>query len=174
MERDIFIITVFCLVSEQMNILRKSYKIRHCGFAPALSDEEVIIIEICDDNFKHSTDKDLFNYFKAHYQEWFPNLKTALYLLVKRLICGSSTPWFRNKSRARHNNFRLPCKWLTPFPFRFANGLGNQRQMFQNLCRLWLLWLERTALLQFQTRFALFENRDDNFCRALARTSAQR
>ena len=75
MERDIFIITVFCLVSEQMNILRKSYKIRHGGFTPALSDEEVITIEICGEFFKHSTDKDLFNYFKAHYQDWFPNLK---------------------------------------------------------------------------------------------------
>lgn len=75
MERDIFIITVFCLVSEQMNILRKSDPIRHGGFAPALSDEEVITIEICGEFFKHSTDKDLFNYFKAHYQDWFPNLK---------------------------------------------------------------------------------------------------
>lgn len=75
MERDIFIITVFCLVSEQMNVLRKSYKIRHGGFTPALSDEEVITIEICGEFFKHSTDKDLFNYFKAHYQDWFPNLK---------------------------------------------------------------------------------------------------
>ncbi|MCA1624129.1 MAG: IS982 family transposase, partial [Acidobacteria bacterium] len=57
-----------------MNILRKSYPVRHGGFAPALSDEEVIPIEICGEFFKHSTDKDLFNYFKAHYQSWFPNL----------------------------------------------------------------------------------------------------
>ena len=60
---------VFCLVSEQMQILRKSYKIRHGGFAPALSDEEVMTIEICGEFFKHSTDKDIFNYFKAHYQD---------------------------------------------------------------------------------------------------------
>lgn len=58
-----------------MDILRKSYQIRRGGFAPALSDEEVITIEICGEFFKHSTDKDLFNYFKAHYQAWFPNLK---------------------------------------------------------------------------------------------------
>ena len=75
MERDDFIIMVFCLVSEQMQILRKSHKIRRGGFAPALSDEEVITIEICGEFFKHSTDKDLFNYFKAHYQDWFPNLR---------------------------------------------------------------------------------------------------
>ncbi len=75
MERDTFIIMVFCLVSEQMNILRKSYSIRHGGFAPALSDEEVMTLEICGEFFKLSTDKDLFNYFKAHYQSWFPHLQ---------------------------------------------------------------------------------------------------
>lgn len=75
MERDTFIIMVYCLVVREMNILRKSYQIRRGGFAPALSDEEVITIEICGEFFKYSTDKDLFNYFKAHYQDWFPNLK---------------------------------------------------------------------------------------------------
>jgi len=75
MERDIFIITVFCLVSEQLDILRESYPMRRGGFAPALSDEEVITMEICGEYFKLSTDKDLFNYFKAHYGDWFPNLK---------------------------------------------------------------------------------------------------
>ena len=75
MERDTFIITVFCLVSEQMNILRKIYPLRRGGFTPALSDEEVIAIEICGEFFKLSTDKDLFNYFKAHYEDWFPALQ---------------------------------------------------------------------------------------------------
>jgi hypothetical protein len=32
-------------------------------------------MEICGEYFKLSTDKDLFNYFKAHYGDWFPNLK---------------------------------------------------------------------------------------------------
>jgi hypothetical protein len=75
MERDIFIIMVFCLVSEQLQILRKSYRVRRGGFAPALTDEEVITIEICGEYFKLNTDKDIFNYFKAHYQDWFPALK---------------------------------------------------------------------------------------------------
>src|SRR2546423_2397688 len=75
MERDTFIIMVFCLVSEQLQILRKSFSVRDGGFAPALSDEEVLTIEICGEYFKHKTDKDLFAYFKAHYQHFFPNLK---------------------------------------------------------------------------------------------------
>jgi hypothetical protein len=35
MERDTFIIMVFCLVSEQLDILRKSVPVRRGGFAPA-------------------------------------------------------------------------------------------------------------------------------------------
>ena len=75
MERDTFIIMVFCLVVEQMQILRKTYPIRRGGFAPALTDEEVITMEICGEYLKQATDKDIYNYFKAHYQSWFPNLK---------------------------------------------------------------------------------------------------
>jgi len=39
-----------------------------------LTDEEVITIEICGEYFKCGTDKDIFNYFQAHYQDWFPCL----------------------------------------------------------------------------------------------------
>ena len=70
MERDTFIIMVFCLVSEQLDILRSSFPVRRGGFAPALSDEEVITMEICGEYFKLSTDKDLFNYFKARINQW--------------------------------------------------------------------------------------------------------
>jgi hypothetical protein len=66
---------VYCLVAEHLQVLRDSYRIRRGGFAPALSDEEVITLEICGEYFKLSTDKDIFNYFKAHYSAWFPNLK---------------------------------------------------------------------------------------------------
>lgn len=32
-------------------------------------------IKICGEFFKRSTNKDLFNYFKAHNQNWVPNFK---------------------------------------------------------------------------------------------------
>ncbi len=45
MERDNFIIMVFCLVSEMYHLLCPQ-PVRRRGFAPALSDEEVITIDI--------------------------------------------------------------------------------------------------------------------------------
>lgn len=74
MDRDSFITTVFCLVSEMYARVVARRPVRHGGFAPALSDEEVITIEICGEYFKHHTDKDLYDYFAAHYRHFFPRL----------------------------------------------------------------------------------------------------
>jgi len=60
MDRDHFIITVYCLVCEHYQAIKARYHIRRGGFAPALTDEEVITIEICGEYFKGGTDKDIF------------------------------------------------------------------------------------------------------------------
>ena len=52
MERDIFIIFVYSLVVETMQIIEKSYKFRTKGFPPKLTDSEVITLEICGEFFK--------------------------------------------------------------------------------------------------------------------------
>ncbi len=75
MDRDTFIITVYCLVVETYKIIKQQYKLRRGGFPPALTDEEVITMEICGEYFKQHTDKDLFDYFQSHYQHFFPNLR---------------------------------------------------------------------------------------------------
>lgn len=74
MDRDEFIITVYCLVCEHYQVSKDTYPLRRGGFAPALSDEEVVTMEICGEYFKLSTDKDLFAYFRTHYAHFFPQL----------------------------------------------------------------------------------------------------
>jgi len=74
MDRDTFIITVYCLVDDEYKKLRTGYRVRHAGFAPELSDAEVITMEICGEYFKQQTDKDLFDYFAQHYRHFFPTL----------------------------------------------------------------------------------------------------
>lgn len=74
MDRDYFIITVYCLVCELYHTLLENRRLRRGGYAPTLTDEEVITIEICGEHFKCGTDKDIFNYFQAHYRDWFPYL----------------------------------------------------------------------------------------------------
>lgn len=74
MDRAHFIITVYCLVCEHYAQICKSRPLRRGGFAPALSDEEVITIEICGEYFKCNTDEDVFAHFQTHYADWFPAL----------------------------------------------------------------------------------------------------
>src|SRR5215510_13252016 len=74
MDRDTFIMTVYCLVEEHYRHLTAACPIRHGGFVPQLSDVEVITMVICGEFFKLSKDTDLFAYFRAHYRSFFPAL----------------------------------------------------------------------------------------------------
>jgi hypothetical protein len=74
MDRDDFIIAVYLLVCEHYQAILKRYRLRRGGFAPALTDEEVITMEICGEYFKLDCDKDLFAYFHTHYAHFFPKL----------------------------------------------------------------------------------------------------
>jgi len=74
MDRDEFIITVYCLVCEHYQRIKSTYPLRRGGFAPALTDEEVITMEICGEYFKLATDKELVAYFRTHYAHFFPRL----------------------------------------------------------------------------------------------------
>ena len=74
MDRDDFIIAVFLVVCDQYQVIQKEYRLRRGGFAPALTDEEVITMEICGEYFKIECDKDIFAYFHTHYRHFFPKL----------------------------------------------------------------------------------------------------
>lgn len=75
MDRDYFIITVYCLVCEHYRVIAADYPLRRGGFAPDLTDEEVITMEICGEYFKLACDTDLFAYFHTHSHHFFPRLQ---------------------------------------------------------------------------------------------------
>jgi hypothetical protein len=74
MDRDDFIIAVFLVVCEHYQAMKNLHRIRRGGFAPMLTDEEVITMEICGEYFKLGCDKDLYAYFRTHYLHFFPKL----------------------------------------------------------------------------------------------------
>jgi len=75
MDRDHFIITVYCLVCEHYQAVTATGSVRRGGFAPALTDEEIITIELCGEYFKQATDEDIFAYVHTHYQAYFPRVR---------------------------------------------------------------------------------------------------
>lgn len=136
MERDDFIIMVFCLVAEELKILRQSHPIRRGGFAPALTDEEVITLELCGEYFKLSTDKDIYNYFKAHYQSWFPALgeRTSFVRQAANLWLFKALMWQQIVRRAEQfsapvqviDTLPIPvCKWVRGVRDKCFAGFGE-------------------------------------------------
>ncbi len=74
MDRDTFIIFVYCLVVEHYWALTLTRALRHGGFEPGLTDQEVITMDICGEYWKLHAETDLFDYFRDHYRHFFPRL----------------------------------------------------------------------------------------------------
>src|SRR5215510_7839714 len=74
MDRDTFIMTVYCLVEEHYRPLTAACPIRHGGFMPQLSDIEGITMISCGACFKLSRDIDLCASCRAHSRACFPAL----------------------------------------------------------------------------------------------------
>lgn len=71
--RDEFIIHVYCLIVQYFQ-RRFPTPLRQAGFAPGLSDEEALTIELVGDFLGMETDKEIYRYFRKHYRDWFPDL----------------------------------------------------------------------------------------------------
>ena len=69
-----FIIEVFCIVDDELKDLLKTMPLRSRGFPPALSDSEVITMEIVGEFLGMDTDKGIHKYFRQHWSQLFPAL----------------------------------------------------------------------------------------------------
>ena len=67
-----FIITVYCLIDELIKKQENIQKIRKRGFQPALSDSEMIAMEIISEFLGIDTDKGAWEYFCNHWRFLFP------------------------------------------------------------------------------------------------------
>ena len=77
---EYFIIAVFCKVDELLKEITVSQKVRTKGFEPALSDSEVMTMEIVAEYRGIDTDKGIWQYFREHWRGWFPALKKSHHL----------------------------------------------------------------------------------------------
>lgn len=72
MDLNTLIVAVFCEVDDWFI---EQEKLRGRGPEPTLSDPEVLTMEIVGEFLGIDAEKDLYAYFKRHYQEWFPALR---------------------------------------------------------------------------------------------------
>lgn len=69
-----FIIAVFCRVDDWLKAVTTERPIRRKGFAPALSDSEVMTMEIVAEYQGIDADSAIWQYFRRHWWAWFPRL----------------------------------------------------------------------------------------------------
>jgi hypothetical protein len=74
MTLDDYILTVFCLVDDQLRALHLDH-LRQRGFAPLLCDSEILTIELVGEFLGFDQDTQLFWYFRRHHAGAFPNLR---------------------------------------------------------------------------------------------------
>lgn len=71
---DDFIISVYCCVDNLYNEVLKGKRLRQRGFAPIITDSEVMTMEIVGEFLGLETDTKIWEYFKRHWNHWFPLL----------------------------------------------------------------------------------------------------
>ena len=91
-----FIINVFCCVDDLWHQITQGKKIRKGGFEPSLGDSEVITMEIVGEFLGIETDKGIWSYFRPHWLDFFPRIKSRKLLADKHLIYGATNSSYRN------------------------------------------------------------------------------
>lgn len=74
MSIDDFIISVFCLIDDELKKMLKEQKLRQRGPSPALHDSEVLTIEIVGEFLGMDCDKNIWKYVKRHWLHFFPKI----------------------------------------------------------------------------------------------------
>lgn len=74
MELEDHIIAIYVRIEEIYKKITADRPLRRGGFAPALSDVEVLTMEIVGEMEGRNGDRAIWWYFDTHWRDWFPNL----------------------------------------------------------------------------------------------------
>ena len=162
MPLDEFIINVYCEICEAYAAVT-STPLRRRGFAPTLSDEEALTMEIVGAYLGMSQDKQIWSYFHCHWRAWFPRLGAR-----STFVRQSANLWALKQCMHRHWVRRLgACKGAVhlvdgfPVPvchFRrahFSQGVSGRGDV-------WLLRLQTADLLRLQGHATHQQGRGDS------------
>ena len=120
------IIAVYLGIEERFPRLIQAHPPRARGFAPSLSDTELITLEIVGELLRYHTDIDIWRYGKRHWHSWFPaipdrttfvrhaaNLWAYKQLLYQQLLIDLSR-WHSYKFKlGKHTAKKRGILWLT-------------------------------------------------------------
>ena len=111
-----FIIAVFCCVDDLLKEITQGKPIRRGGFAPALSDAEVMTMEIVGEYQGITTDKGIWQYFHWHWLSWFPHLTSRTSWLRQAANLGQYKALLQQRLAARMGAFSAEVHLIDGFP----------------------------------------------------------
>jgi hypothetical protein len=76
MDLDVVIIAVYCLVDDAIPQVLKGHRLRRRGPEPILADSEVVTMGVVREDLGLVQDSALFAYFRRHYAQFFPVLRS--------------------------------------------------------------------------------------------------
>lgn len=79
-----YIINVFCLIDDLYQELLQTIKTRKSGYAPILTDSELIAMLIVGEFLGISDNKKIWLYFKSNYLNYFPHLNIVHYKIFNK------------------------------------------------------------------------------------------
>jgi Transposase DDE domain len=96
MDLATFIVTVYCWITDTLKQILGSKRVRQRGPDPVMTDGEVLTMEVVGEFMGLDQDKKIFGYFRRHWSDFFPALRTihrttfvrqaaGLYALKQRL-----------------------------------------------------------------------------------------
>lgn len=74
MDLDTQIVAVFCRIDDTLRCILREQRLRQRGPQPALSDAEVLTMEVVGEFLGFSQDTAIYRYFRQHYRHFFPAL----------------------------------------------------------------------------------------------------
>jgi hypothetical protein len=113
---DEFIIAVFCCVDDELQAVTQGRRIRHGGFAPSLSDAEVLTMEIVGEYRGIDTDKGIWQYFRDHWLAWFPQLSSRTSFTRQAANLGQYTALIQQHLATQLGAFEHPVHIIDGFP----------------------------------------------------------
>jgi len=136
MNLDTLIINIFCLLDDELKRLSRTQCWRTRGFAPQLSDAEVICIEAVGELLGLETDAAIFRYFRRHFGDWFPALKqihrttfvrqSANLWRIKEQVWQRLLPENQSSSLARLDSFPAAlCRFARAKKCRLFRGFAE-------------------------------------------------
>jgi Transposase DDE domain len=75
MDLATFIVTVYCWVTDTLKQILSGQRVRQRGPEPAMSDGEVLTMEVVGEFIGLDQDKKIFGYFRRHWWHFFPKLQ---------------------------------------------------------------------------------------------------